>query len=42
MKPILDDPIIRCIERTGYPPGIDADYEDSEDAGDDPGRKDDE
>lgn len=48
MKLIPDDPIVACIERTGYPPWlfadteeiIDADYEEiDEDAGDDPGRK---
>jgi hypothetical protein len=25
---IPDDPIIRCIERTGYPPWMDPDYDD--------------
>lgn len=40
MKLIPDDPIIASIERTGYPPWIDADYEEiDEDAGDDPGGK---
>lgn len=28
---MLDDPIIRCIERTGYPPWIRDDYDDDED-----------
>lgn len=27
---IPDDPIIRSIERTGYPPWIDRDYSDDE------------
>jgi len=27
---IPDDPIIRCMERTGYPPWIDDDYEEEE------------
>lgn len=27
MRLIPDDPIIRAMERTGYPPWIDADYE---------------
>ena len=27
---IPDDPIIRCIERTGYPPWIDPDWEPEE------------
>lgn len=31
MEQIPDDPIISCIERTGYPPWIDADYSDDED-----------
>lgn len=31
-----DDPIIRCMERTGYAPWIDADWEEiDEEAGDD-------
>ena len=30
MIQIPDDPIIRCMERTGYPPWIDPDYEDPE------------
>lgn len=41
MRDIPDDPIIRCIERTGYPPWMQGDdYEDeeeySEDESDDP------
>lgn len=40
MKLIPDDPIIASIERTGFPPWIDADYEEiNEDAGEDPGRE---
>ena len=35
MEQIADDPIIRCIERTGYPPWYgrddDEEWEDSED-----------
>jgi hypothetical protein len=31
MEQIPDDPIISCIERTGYPPWIDTDYSDDED-----------
>ena len=27
---IPDDPVIRCIERTGYPPWIDADFEETD------------
>ena len=27
MKSIPDDPIISCMEQTGYPPWIDADWE---------------
>ena len=27
MRGIPDDPIIACMERTGYPPWIDADWE---------------
>ena len=30
MQLIPDDPIVRCIERTGYPPWIDADYEETD------------
>lgn len=30
MIQIPDDPIIRCMERTGYPPWIDPDYEETE------------
>lgn len=30
MRQIPDDPIIRCMERTGYPPWIDPDYEEPE------------
>lgn len=32
---IPDDPIIRSIERTGYPPWIDPDYADDESEEDD-------
>ena len=32
---IPDDPIIRCIERTGYPPWIRDDWEDDEEDDDD-------
>ena len=41
MKLIPDDPIVACIERSGYPPWIDADFEEihDDDAEDDPGRK---
>lgn len=40
MKLIPDDPIIASIERTGYPPWIDADYEEiDEDAEEDLGGK---
>ena len=28
---IPDDPIIRAMERTGYPPWIDADYQEIDD-----------
>lgn len=28
---IRDDPIVRCIERTGYPPWFDDDEEDDDD-----------
>lgn len=28
---LRDDPIIRCIEATGYPQWIDADYEEIDD-----------
>lgn len=31
MQLIPDDPIVKSIERTGYPPWIDADYEENED-----------
>lgn len=31
MQLLRDDPIISCIERTGHPPWIDADYEVIED-----------
>lgn len=31
MLNIPDDPIIRSIERTGFPPWIDQDYEETED-----------
>lgn len=31
MLQIPDDPIIRCIERTGYPPWMQGGYEDDED-----------
>ena len=31
MQLLRDDPIIACIERTGYPPWIDASYEEIED-----------
>ena len=30
MKPIGDDPIIRCMERSGYPPWLMGDGTDSE------------
>ena len=40
MRLIADDPIIRTIERTGYPPWMDADYEDDEEE-DDEEREDD-
>ena len=33
MKQIPDDPIIRCIERTGYPPWWDDCVDDEEDFG---------
>ena len=41
MRLIADEPILRCIERSGYPPWIDADFEEihDDDAEDDPGRK---
>ena len=32
---IPDDPIIRCIERTGYPPWLRDDWEDDEEDDDD-------
>jgi hypothetical protein len=32
---IPDDPIIRALERTGYPPWIDADFEEIEEELDD-------
>ena len=38
---IPDDPIIRAMERTGYPPWIDADYEEI-DEGDSPEESEDE
>ena len=31
MTLLRDDPIISCIMRTGYPPWIDADYEEIND-----------
>ena len=31
MIQIPDDPIIRCMERTGYPPWIDPDGEEDDD-----------
>lgn len=31
MFQIPDDPIIACMERTGYPPWMDADYEEIRD-----------
>lgn len=31
MRLIPDDPIIRCIERTGYPPWIRDEWEEEED-----------
>ena len=30
MIQIADDPIIRCVERTGYPPWLRPDWEDDE------------
>jgi hypothetical protein len=30
MQLIPDDPIVQSIERTGYPPWIDADYEETD------------
>ena len=35
MIQIPDDPIIRCIERTGFPPWLRDDWEDDEEADDD-------
>ena len=35
MRLIPDDPIIRCIERTGYPPWIRDEWEEEEDEEDD-------
>ncbi len=32
---IPDDPIIRCIERTGFPPWLSDDWEDDEEDDDD-------
>ena len=32
---IDDDPIIRCIERTGFPPWLSDDWEDDEEDDDD-------
>lgn len=33
MQQLPDDPIIRCIERTGYPPWMQDDEEEEEDEG---------
>ena len=33
MIQIPDDPILRCMERTGYPPWMDPDWEDDEEHG---------
>lgn len=41
MRLIADDPIIRAMERTGYPPWMDADYEDDEEEDEDEEREDD-
>lgn len=35
MIQIPDDPIIRCIERTGFPPWLKDDWEDDEEDDDD-------
>lgn len=35
MRGIPDDPIIACIERTGYPPWIDPDWEEPEEEDED-------
>ena len=35
MIQIPDDPIIRCIERTGFPPWLQDDWEDDEEDDDD-------
>lgn len=42
MRSIPDDPIIACIERTGFPPWMAADAEEASDAEEDPGEKEDE
>ena len=43
MEKIPDDPIIRCMERTGFPPWMDDDYEEEEEEPDgEPGFPDDE
>ena len=33
MPDLIDDPIIRCIERTGYPPWMQNEEEEEEDDG---------
>lgn len=40
MRLIADDPIIRAMERTGYPPWMDADYEDDEEEDEEDGEAD--
>ena len=42
MSPIPDDPIVRCIERTGYPPWMQGyDYNDEEEDPEDGEREED-
>lgn len=41
MKSIPDDPIIACIERTGYPPWMGEGADETTDAGEEPGEKED-